>query len=224
MNLLAIDTSTEQASIGVYVDGQLWQETQPAQRLHAQVILPIIERLLKQADYTMSQFDGIVFGRGPGSFTGLRIAASIAKGLAYAHNLPLYPVSSLAAIAEECLYQHHIPWGQQAVLAVVDARMQQLYWACFYQDGLNTAESVSDAADLHVPDVDSLLLAGVGYTAYRDHFPGSVADKITLEHSIYPEAAAMIRLVHAQKIRAVTAHDASPVYIRNQVTQGEARG
>lgn len=224
MNLLAIDTSTTDASIALSVNGQVWQESHQAERLHAQVILPAIERLFKQADCSLPQLDGIAFGRGPGSFTGLRIACSVAKGLAYPHHLPLYPVSSLAAIADECLHQQQLPGGRQPILAVLDARMQQLYWAYFTSDNLDVHEQVSDAADIPVPNTASIVLAGVGFAAYRSQFNAQMSDKISVEQSIYPKASAMIRLVQAQKIKAVDTKDASPVYIRNQVTQGEARG
>ncbi|KTD47182.1 O-sialoglycoprotein endopeptidase [Legionella rubrilucens] len=224
MNLLAIDTSTAEASIGLSVNGRLWHESHQAERLHGQFILPAIERLLNQAGCSLPQLDGIAFGRGPGSFTGLRIACSVAKGLAYAHDLPLYPVSSLAAIAEEYLHQHQIPWGGQPVLALLDARMQQLYWACFTDATLDVEEQVSDAADIPVPDTESIVLAGAGFDAYRSQLSAQIIDKISIEKSIFPQAPAMIRLVQAQKIKAVDAKEASPVYIRNKVTQGEARG
>ncbi|MDX1837401.1 tRNA (adenosine(37)-N6)-threonylcarbamoyltransferase complex dimerization subunit type 1 TsaB [Legionella taurinensis] len=224
MNLLAIDTSTAEASIGLSVNGRLWHESHQAERLHAQFILPAIERLLNQADCSLPQLDGIAFGRGPGSFTGLRIACSVAKGLAYAHDLPLYPVSSLAAIAEEYLHQHQIPWGGQPVLALLDARMQQLYWACFTDATLDVEEQVSDAADIPVPDTETIVLAGAGFATYRSQLSTQIIDKVSIEKTIFPQAPAMIRLVQAQKIKAVDAKDASPVYIRNKVTQGEARG
>ena len=101
MNLLAIDTSTEHATVAVTAHGELFSEEQGSMRQHAQFLLPMVERMLGLAGLSLTQLDGIVFGRGPGSFTGLRIACSVAKGLAYAHDLPLYPVSSLAAIAYE---------------------------------------------------------------------------------------------------------------------------
>ncbi|KTC99476.1 tRNA (adenosine(37)-N6)-threonylcarbamoyltransferase complex dimerization subunit type 1 TsaB [Legionella erythra] len=224
MNLLAIDTSTADASIALSVNGQLWQETHQAERVHAQVILPAIERLFQQAGCSLPELDGIAFGRGPGSFTGLRIACSVAKGLAYPHHLPLYPVSSLAAIAEEYLHQQQLSWGGEPILAVLDARMQQLYWAYFTGDNLDVHEQVSDAADIPALNTASIVLAGAGFAAYRSQFNAQIIDKISMEKLIYPKAAAMIRLVQAKKIKAVDAKDASPVYIRNQVTQGEARG
>src|ERR1700733_12183845 len=103
MNLLAIDTSTTRASLAINLGGEILSKEQDAQHSHARLLLPMIEQLLAEAQLTINQLDGIVYGCGPGSFTGLRIACSIAKGLAYAHDLPLFPVSSLAAIAHKAL-------------------------------------------------------------------------------------------------------------------------
>ena len=101
MKLLAIDTSTERASVALAVGQEIQSREHLAQRQHAQFLLPVIDELLSEAGLTISQLDGIVFGRGPGSFTGLRIACSIVKGLAYAHDLAVYPVSSLLTIAND---------------------------------------------------------------------------------------------------------------------------
>lgn len=224
MNLLAIDTSTETASIALLAQGVLWQEEQAAQRLHAQLILPMIAALLDKAHCELSQLDGIVFGRGPGSFTGLRIACSVAKGLAYPHDLPLFPVSSLAAIAENVFFQQQSQAGCKVVLSVLDARMNQVYWACYTDANREVTEQVSDAEDIQIADDFPLVLAGVGCSLYRPHFKANLEARIVQELAVYPHAAAMIRLVQSGKIEAVTAGQASPVYIRNQITQGEPRG
>lgn len=104
--LLAIDASTDQASVALLINGVSISEEQGSQRTHAQILLPMIDKLLTEANSSLNQLDGIVFGCGPGSFTGLRIACSMAKGLAYAHDLPLIPVSSLAAIAWTARQKH----------------------------------------------------------------------------------------------------------------------
>lgn len=220
MNLLAIDTSTEIASVALSLKGEISSAEQGAQRSHARLILPMIEKLLAEAELSLNQLDAIVYGQGPGSFTGLRIACSVAKGLAYAQDLPLYPVSSLAAIANEALNNHE----ESKVLAVLDARMNQLYWALFNQNTLESPEQASAAAEINCDSEVSLILAGVGYETYLQQFSKSLQKKITHHSVIYPKAEAMIRVVMRGAIETISAADALPVYIRNQITQGEPRG
>lgn len=219
MNLLAIDTSTEFASVALAIHGKLYNEEQSAQRLHAQFILPMIERLLAQASCQLAALDGIVFGCGPGSFTGLRIACSVAKGLAYAHNLHLYPVSSLAAIIEKVSLSRPDYCSAARVLAMIDARMQQVYWTLAEQNGiLIVPEQVSSVELIDLQESTPLILAGVGYELYQAQLPLKITNKILSTMTVYPHAEAMIGLVNRHLIKPVFANEASPVYIRNQVT------
>lgn len=217
MNLLAIDTSTENASVALYVHGEFFSDVIFKQRNHATGLLPMIHRLLLDANFKLEQLDGIVYGRGPGSFTGLRVACSVAKALAYAHDLPMYPVSCLQAIAAE----YYMTTEQKPmVLTMIDARMHQVYWAVFSAELREEAERVSDVGAIVVPTIDALIVAGVGLDEYILQLPCPVL----ATHIIYPEAKAMIRLVLSGKITAVTPADALPVYVRNNVVQGESRG
>ena len=169
MNLLAIDTSTEIASIALLVGDVMTCEEQPSLKTHAQLVLPIIDSLMVNAGLHLNQLDAIVFGCGPGSFTGLRIACSIAKGLAYAHDLSLIPVSSLAAIAYSVSMQQD--YTQAPVLAILDARMHEVYWSYFPEGILKAQEKVSAVQDIQVPDDRPLVLAGVGVDAYWNDVP-----------------------------------------------------
>ncbi|CDZ77032.1 t(6)A37 threonylcarbamoyladenosine biosynthesis protein [Legionella massiliensis] len=223
MNLLAIDTSTDCASVALNINGELRSEEQGAQRSHARLILPMIEGLLAEAGMGLAQLDAIVYGQGPGSFTGLRIACSVAKGLAYSQDLPLYPVSSLAAIANEAFYSSELA-PNTSVLAVLDARMNQLYWGCFHQQAIIVTEEVSAAVDI-VPSAENpIVLAGVGYESYLQQLTPELQAKINNHLTIYPKAEAMIRLALTGAIKPISAAEALPVYIRNQITQGEPRG
>ena len=218
MNLLAIDTSTDTASVALAVQGEIYTEEQSGMRQHAQFLLPMIERMLALADLSCQQLDAIVFGRGPGSFTGLRIACSVAKGLAYAHDLPMYPVSGLAAIANEAGLN-------QPVLALMDARMHQVYWAYFDGDSGDVLEQVSNADAIYVPSDRPFTLAGIGFEPYLAQLPASINAQISQQCTIVPNAKTMIRMVEAGYIKPVSAEQALPVYVRNQVTQGgESRG
>ncbi|CAM4392197.1 MAG: tRNA threonylcarbamoyladenosine biosynthesis protein TsaB [Legionella sp.] len=212
MKLLAIDTSTEQASVAVSFGDELLHQEQGTQRTHAQFLLPMIDELLAKANISMTQLDGIIFGCGPGSFTGLRIACSIAKGLAYAHDLGLIPVSNLATIA----------WGARqadsAVLAVLDARMHEMYWAYYPQAQYVAEECVNAVADITVPSAQPIVLAGVGIDEYWADFPDALKAQVSNRLTVYPNAAAMIELARANNLAAIAVADAQPVYVRNQVT------
>lgn len=221
MKLLAIDTSTEMATVAIAVDKQIQSEEQMGIRQHAQLILPMVERLLISAGLTFSQLDGIVFGRGPGSFTGLRIACSVAKGLAYAQDLPLFPVSSLAAIAKD-VYQKEAP--DSNVLAMVDARMHQVYWACFSGLSYEVLEQVSNPMDIQLESDNPWILAGVGFESYVPQLPEAVRKLLIKQRTHYPKAQAMIELVQDGHVHAVSAADALPVYIRDKVTHTSIGG
>lgn len=222
MKLLSIDTSTEMASVAVLSGENITSEEQGSQRTHAQLLLPMIDRQIAQSGLHLSDLDGIVFGCGPGSFTGLRIACSIAKGLAFAHDLKLIPVSSLAAIAwaaRELRGDKNAP-----VLAVLDARMQEMYWA-YYQSGEFTAEEkVNAVQDIQAPAEQALLLAGAGIDLYWGDFSEQIKSQVTARLDVYPHAESMIRFVQHTGIISVSVADAQPVYVRNQVTQGGSHG
>lgn len=211
MNLLAIDTSTSHASVALESNGVMFIEEAFEIREHARVLLAMVERVLSSAGTELKNLEGIVFGEGPGSFTGLRIACSVAKGLAYAHDLPLYPVSSLLAIAFEARDTH------ASILAMMDARMNQVYWRFDPESSDNTA-CVSAAEEVCVPDNRPLCLAGVGYEAYLDLLPTQVREAIIDVREIFPRADTMIRVVKAGGVLPVTADLAMPVYVRQQVT------
>lgn len=218
MNYLAIDTSTHLATVALSVGNHILEESHEALRQHAQLILPTVDSLLANAGIRINQLDGIIFGRGPGSFTGLRIACSMAKALAYAHDLPLYPVSSLAAIAFQEAKQ------DLAVLAVMDARMNQVYWGFYPSNNNHVLEQVSDASAIQIPEDASILIAGVGFEEYWLQFPVWIQNASICKKTVYPSAATMINMVQAGLISPVTAAQAAPQYIRNQVTHGASHG
>lgn len=216
MKLLAIDTSTETASVALLTGNELLCDEQSNQKTHAQFILPMIDKLMVSSGLQMNQLDAIVFGRGPGSFTGLRIACSIAKGLAYAHDLQLIPVSSLVAIAWSIRQQkqmHHAP-----VLAVVDARMQEMYWAYFAPDQWTAEEHVNPVHELTLPEEQSIILAGAGVDLYWDEFTLEVKSQISDKITVNPSAEAMIQFAQFSGQKTISAAQAQPVYVRNKVT------
>src|ERR1700752_3189626 len=128
MKLLAIDTATEQCSAAVRVEGRCVARCVPTPRGHTELILPMVEEVLAEAGLTLKQLDAIAFGRGPGAFTGVRIAIGVAQGLAYASDLPLVPISNLAAVAQQNAS------GDGDILVCMDARMNEVYWGVFRAD------------------------------------------------------------------------------------------
>lgn len=222
MKLLAIDTSTAAASVALVVDGCFSTMTLSAQRQQALEILPAVNQLLLQFSCSSNELDGIVFGRGPGSFTGLRVASSVAQGLAYAHDLPIYPVSSLLALAYPIL----CTYPDALVLSVIDARMQQLYWSSFTIDGGQSAEQVTAPEDIILPGAEKIRVVGYGLGAYYERLPLALKARIlSSSDEVAPKATTLLELVLQGKIQPVPMHEAVPVYIRNQVThQGGAHG
>jgi tRNA threonylcarbamoyladenosine biosynthesis protein TsaB len=215
MPWLAIDTATDIASVAIKKDESVFCVEKEGVSSHAQTLLPLIQDLMHQAQISFSDLKGIVVGRGPGSFTGLRVACAIVKGLAFPLDLPIYPVSDLACIA--WIAQKQRPY--HPILAVMDARMQQVYWG-LYSDPLSTSEecvgSLSDVeAKINVP----IVLAGYQYESYRHLLSTVVAELV-----IKPDAVAMIEMVETGRITKISAELLEPTYVRNQVTQGAARG
>lgn len=216
MKLLAIDASTDNASIAYASEGLIKSVTQNNQRAQAQFLLPMIDSLLKECGGQVGQLDAILFGCGPGSFTGLRIACSLAKGLAYAHNLKLIPVSTLGSIA----WQAQKKYPETAILSIIDARMQEVYWS-FHKSKINEEspnELVSNASLIDIADVQQFVLAGVGVREYGSCLSAKLQNRLLDTMEIYPTAASMIELAQFLKIKAINNADAQPIYIRNQVT------
>src|SRR5450830_1545003 len=123
--ILALETSSELASCALLRDGRLTRRASNGVRTHSQSILPMVQELLSEAGIALADCDAIAFGAGPGSFTGVRTACGVAQGLAYGANLPVLPLVTLEAMAEAC----RAATGAVEVLAVLDARMSEVYWA-----------------------------------------------------------------------------------------------
>lgn len=223
MNLLAIETSTHIASIALYHEGTFFYEENSAQKKHAQSLLPLIEKMLKKAHLSFQELDGIVYGRGPGSFTGLRIAISVAKGIGFGLQIPLFPVSTLAAIAYKIRNSAN-KYADARILSLIDARMHQLYWAYFCPGEWDAKEGLSDPNQIQLPSNEPIVIAGVDFEAYLEKLPQSLQSSVLHTEIAYPEAKAMIQLVLNNQIQPVDATNALPVYLRNQVTQGDNRG
>ncbi|HSE13882.1 MAG TPA: tRNA (adenosine(37)-N6)-threonylcarbamoyltransferase complex dimerization subunit type 1 TsaB, partial [Rudaea sp.] len=194
MRLLAIDTATEACSAALRIGDEVIERSEIAPRRHAGLILPMIESLLGEAGISRRQIDAIAVGRGPGAFTGVRLAISVAQGLALGLDIPVMPVSSLAALAQDAPAEIDAP-----ILAVIDARMGEVYAGVFRRSGdLLEAigeETVGPADALRVPPGDAWSVIGSGWSSYGDaiervlHAPPRWADG-----DRYPQASDIARL------------------------------
>ena len=223
MNLLAIDTATESCSVALLSDGRLIERSELAPRRHAELILPMIDSVLAEAGLSRRRIDGIAVGRGPGAFTGVRLAISVAQGLALGLDIPVVPISSLAALAADA--PADIGAGE-AILSVIDARMGEVY-ACAYRrgaDGMPVAlmdETVGRASELTFPQSNQVWhVVGTGWAAYRDALGARLPSAPrSADGARYPQARAIARLAEPQFAagRGVSPEYALPVYLRDKV-------
>jgi len=218
--LLAVDASTENCSAALLVDHRLTLRSKLTERSHADLLLPMIDELLKAAAMSLRDLDALAFGRGPGGFTGLRLAAGVVQGLALATDLPVVPVSSLAAVAWQV--DAH---PDQPILVCNDARMSEVYAGCYAR----TAETVDAITDESVLTPDRVLskswparhAAGNALARYPGLAQGLRQAGLQLHDSIYPRADAVAQLARHQFARglAVDAADVALVYVRDEVAR-----
>ena len=219
---LAFDTSTDTLSIGVAAGGPTQVRTLPGGAEASDRLIPTALEMLAQAGIALPQLDAIVFGRGPGSFTGLRTACAVAQGLAFGAHIPVLPVDTLLAVAEEARAQAGVGEQPVTVLALLDARMNEVYSAAYDWDGQHwSARSplqVGAPQAVALPEAPRVLLAGNAFAAYGDRLP--VGERVQAG----PTAAALLRLAPALMAagQAVPAEHAMPLYIRDKVAQTTA--
>jgi tRNA threonylcarbamoyladenosine biosynthesis protein TsaB len=232
MKILALDTATEGCSVALLINGDVRGRELELGRGHAERILPMVEELLAEGGVGLTALDAIAFGRGPGGFTGLRLATSVTQGLAFGAGLPVVPVSDLMALAQRALeagLAHESP--PRRVLVCNDARMREVYWACFEQvEGLARGvgeERVTAPASVAMPAgwTTSVVAAGRGFAAYpqlRSQLEPRLAEvhdrMLPRAHEIAVLAAPML-----QKGGAIPAEQAAPVYLRDEVAQPAER-
>ncbi len=220
---LAIDASTEACSVALMVDEQVFQEFELCPQSHSLMLLPMVDRLLKKAACQLSELDGLVFGRGPGSFTGVRIGVGVAQGLAFAADLPVVGVSTLQAMAQTAYEKYQ----QTEVITAIDARMSEVYCGLYRLDSDGIMSPVVDEAVLPPSDVASYLReytsqaygVGTGWDAYHDILASLKTNQGSPE-VLYPDASVMLTIAHKAFSlgQAVSAEQAQPVYVRDTVS------
>jgi len=221
--LLALDTATEACSVALLHDGKVLSHYEVIPRLHAQKLLPMIRDMLAEAGIGLSAVDAIAFGRGPGAFTGVRIAIGVVQGLAFGLDRPVLPVSNLALLAQRALREQ----GARHVAAAIDARMDEVYWGCYHaQDGemrLLGAEAVlpPEAVALPADSPGPWFGAGTGW-GYAERMAVQPA---ALDASLLPHAVDLLTQATFawHRNEAVAADLAQPVYLRDKVATPKAR-
>jgi tRNA threonylcarbamoyladenosine biosynthesis protein TsaB len=235
MKVLAIDTATDNCSAALWIDEKIETRERLLERGHAEHILPMVDELLRSAQVALTELTAIAFGRGPGAFTGVRLAASVTQGLAFGAALPVVPVSDLRALAQHALTR--APRCTR-VLACLDARMQEVYFGCFERSAEGLAvpvgeEHVAAPSQVCLPEAWSNLHqsersgpagicgAGPGFMAY----PLLVGLLPQASHGVQgelrPRAEDVVRLAVPEILagRIFQAEQALPIYLRDDVTQ-----
>lgn len=219
--LLALDTATEACSAALLHEGRVFHCAEVVPREHAQRLLPMIESLLQQAQIQLEQVDALVFGRGPGAFTGVRIATGMVQGLAFATGKPVIGISNLAALAQRAYREH----GATQVCAAIDARMDEVYWGCYQAvEGImeligSEVVSAPERVQL-VPELTKPSGAGTGWT-YAQRLAVNVTQSWP---DMLPDAVDLLSLAvpEWQAGRVLDAADAQPVYLRDQIATPKA--
>ncbi|WP_024303805.1 tRNA (adenosine(37)-N6)-threonylcarbamoyltransferase complex dimerization subunit type 1 TsaB [Pseudogulbenkiania sp. MAI-1] len=215
MKLLAIDTSTDFLSLAVSSDRETVVFHERVGQKHAEQALPHVQELLREAQLTLRDLDGVVYGQGPGSFTGLRIACGLAQGLAFAASLPVIPIPTLDSVAEQA--------GATRVVACTDARMQQAYLASY---DLGTGHRLSPILLIDPDQADAeLALAGDGWVGAGDGFAAYPVLTNTrwgrqlgaIHPDIRPHAASYLRLAQSGRYASLPPREADLLYVRNKV-------
>jgi tRNA threonylcarbamoyladenosine biosynthesis protein TsaB len=222
MKLLVLDTSTEYCSAALWLDGRVRARRVLAGQRHSSLLLPMVDELLRDSAIGLRQLDGIAYGAGPGSFTGLRIACAVTQGLAFGADLAVVGVSTLESIAEQT--------GADKVLTVLDARMAEVYWAAYQHEATHPVghkgwRAVAEPAlalpdSVQVPDGSGWVGAGNGFAALGEVLrPRLAAQLLRIDDTLMPDAAAMAPLA-AQAFERGEGRDAAlaaPIYLREKV-------
>ena len=235
VTLLALDTATEACSVALLRGGEKTHLAQFAQREHTKHILPMVDEILAQAGIMLHQVDALVFGRGPGSFTGVRIGAGIAQGLAFGAELPVIPVSNLAAMAQAVYAQYQA----ENVLTAIDARMNEVYFAQWQPQKVRSdfgefldwqpmiAEQVCSPSNV-IEQVaqqhhENAVLAGTGWAAYPELNDANLgkATEIILPSALYMLDLALPKWFAGETISSL---EIEPIYLRNEVTWKKLQG
>ena len=220
MKILALDTATEACSVALAIGDRVLERYVELERGHAEQILPMIDALLAEGGIALAQLDAIAFGRGPGGFTGVRLAASVAQGLAFGADVGVVPISDLAAVAQRVA---QLDPAARRVLVVNDARMREVYWAEYLVEGIRAQgdERVNAPGDVVVSSGESWVAAGRGLIAWPELAERCRAAGATLRPDLLPRASEVLALARPQVAagQVLAPELALPVYVRDRVAE-----
>ena len=232
MNILAIDTATEACSAALLLEGEVQQRFEVEPRRHGELILGMMDELLAEAGLALSELDALAFGRGPGAFTGVRIATGVAQGAAFGADLPLLPISTLAALAQRYYREGGREGGARQILAAFDARMGELYWGAYRICDSGLAELVGEEQvalpkALELPPGKGWHGVGSGWGSYGEALGerlGGVLTEINPELLCSAHDVALLGAAAFAAGEGVPAEQGLPVYLRDQVAWKKSGG
>jgi len=228
VNILAIDTSTEACSAALLRDdGEIFSEFELAPRQHTRLLPKMMDSVLKASSLSKQSLTHCAFANGPGAFTGIRIAAATAQGIAIGLDIPVIQISTLATLAQACLEKH----AENSTLVALDARMGEVYWAKYNKDkqGLAVVDGNERLNKLEEVVLESPLACGAGHgwvvggDIWIARFPDCA--NIKIDSGLLPDATALVKLAQQAVIekRFVNAEDTSINYLRNRVAEKPRR-
>jgi tRNA threonylcarbamoyladenosine biosynthesis protein TsaB len=225
LKLLAIETATEACSAALMIDGEITEQFTLTANEHSKLILPMIDSLLAEANLQPADLNCLAFGCGPGSFTGVRIATGIIQGIAFALDLPVVPVSNLAAVAQD--FFDHNP--ENLAFVAMDARMDEIYWGVYQRNALGFAEllgkeAVIPANDIEFPDLSGVGI-GSGWKIYQQELSTRLSHRIIRYEADNPPRARAVARLGCEGFKqglAVSVEQAMPVYLRDKVAKKES--
>lgn len=224
MKILALDTATEALSVSLSFDDRQIDRYVELDRGHAEQLLPMVEEVLAEGGITLPALDAIAFGRGPGGFTGVRLAASVAQGLAFGADVGVVPVSNLAAVAHRAA---QLEPRVDRVLVANDARMREVYWAWFRMDSLLISLEGEERVDApgavtaQSSGSGSWTAAGRGLRAWPELAERCRLAGAVLYPDLLPRASEVLALARP-RVAAGEILDpalALPVYVRDRVAE-----
>ena len=225
LTLLSLDTSTEACSVALFHRGEKTHINELAQRTHTKRILPMIDEILANSGLGLNQVDALAFGRGPGSFTGVRVGAGIAQGLAFGADLPVIPISNLTAMAQAAFELHQA----ENFVGAIDARMNEVYFSKLMREKVRsdvgeffqwreiiTEQVCSPEEAIKQLRDDNAFRVGTGWAAYSQFTEKNLTSSdIALPNALY--MLELARVEYLQK-RTISALEIEPIYLRNEVT------
>jgi len=221
LRLLALETATEACSAALWEDAVICARYRVAPRQHAELILPMIEELLIEAGWSRTSLTAVAFGRGPGSFTGVRLAASVTQGIAFGLDVPVARVSTLEAMARRAWREH----AARQLLVAIDARMREVYWGTFRVDEAGhiiaqCEECVSAPGEVPLPESGTWMGVGTGWASYTELLTGHAGALLNGTDDALLPSAEDIAVLGGEQLRrgeGVAPEEAVPVYLRDNV-------